>query len=259
MSELTVPIRGAEMAVTRLDGPPDSTHCLVWAHGWGQSGQVFLGLAQSFSRMHPSGVIDFPGFGRAKPPPETWDTAAYADAVADWLRSLSPRSLIWIGHSFGCRVGLQIAARHPGLLRGMVLIAAAGLPRQRSLLETIRLKARSRVYKLASRLAPNEAARERLRARFGSADYRNAGPMRGILVKVIQEDLTQVASTVTCPTLLVYGKQDTETPPEIGERLARLIKNAELVVLDGYDHYDILSRGQHQVATQIRKFLDGRV
>jgi pimeloyl-ACP methyl ester carboxylesterase len=256
MSEFTVPIRGAEMAVTRLDGPHGTAHALVWAHGWGQSGQAFLGLAQSFSRMYPSTVLDFPGFGRSKPPPATWGTADYADAVADWLRSVSPQSLIWIGHSFGCRVGLQIAARHPNLLRGMVLIAAAGLPRQRGLIETIKVEARSRVYKLASRLAPNELARERLRARFGSADYRNAGPMRGILVKVIQEDLTQVASTVACPTLLVYGKQDTETPQEIGERLAHLIKSAELVVLDGYDHYDILSRGQHQVATQIRKFLD---
>jgi len=132
MSELTVPIRGAEMAVTRLDGSDGAAHSLVWAHGWGQSGQAFLGLAQSFSRMYPSSVVDFPGFGRSKPPPGTWGTADYADAIAEWLRSLSPQSLIWIGHSFGCRVGLQIAARHPGLLRGMILIAAAGLPRQRN-------------------------------------------------------------------------------------------------------------------------------
>ena len=34
------------------------------------------------------------------------------------------------------------------------------------------------------------------------------------------------------------------------------LRDSELIVLDGYDHLDILSRGQHQVATQIRKFLD---
>jgi pimeloyl-ACP methyl ester carboxylesterase len=73
---------------------------------------------------------------------------------------------------------------------------------------------------------------------------------------VIREDLTSQARQVACPTLLIYGARDTETPPEIGERLRKLIPNSELAVLEGFTHNSILSEGRHQVAVRIRRFLD---
>ncbi|MEJ2116749.1 MAG: alpha/beta hydrolase [Alphaproteobacteria bacterium] len=228
---------------------------LVWAHGWGQSGAAFYPFAESLARMWSSTAIDFPGFGRSTVPPATWGTEDYADAIAGWLRTLPPANRIWIGHSFGCRVGMQIAARHPGLLTGMVLIAAAGLKRRRSLWETLRFKARVYAFKLAKLFVPEGPRRDALRARFGSADYKNAGPMRAIFIKTVSEDLTDVASQVSCPTLLVFGRNDADTPVEMGERLSRLIPSARLVVLEGFGHLDILTRGQHQTANEIRKFV----
>src|SRR5882724_9364418 len=94
---------------------------LVWGHGWSQSGLALQPMAESLARFAFSSLIDFPGFGSSPMPPEVWGTAEYADAVANWLGSLPPRRRIWVGYSFGCRVGIQIAARHPGLLSGMIL------------------------------------------------------------------------------------------------------------------------------------------
>ena len=79
--------------------------------------------------------------------------------------------------------------------------------------------------------------------------------MRRILVKVINEDLSDIATTVKCPTLLIYGAKDTETPPEIGERLSRIIPASKLIVMDDYDHYTILSQAHHQVVRQINQFM----
>ena len=79
--------------------------------------------------------------------------------------------------------------------------------------------------------------------------------MREILAKVVREDLTDVARQISCPVLLIYGGKDTETPPEIGERLAELIPNADLNVLDTQDHYSLLGDGRHQVAKRVRDFL----
>ncbi len=70
------------------------------------------------------------------------------------------------------------------------------------------------------------------------------------------EDLTDVAKAVRCPTLLIYGTADTETPPEIGQRFKNLIPGSELVLLNGFGHLSVLSEGRHQVVLQIRKFLD---
>ena len=90
---------------------------------------------------------------------------------------------------------------------------------------------------------------------MGSADYRSAGALRPVFSRVVSENLTNVARNVQCPTLLIYGKEDTETPPEIGERLKMLIPGAELAILDSFGHLNILSEGRHQVALRIRKFL----
>jgi len=241
-----------EVPCRRADAPH-----LVFAHGWGQSGAAMLGIAGGLSAFARSTVLDFPGFGASPPPPGEWGTADYADAMADWLRGLQPARRIWIGHSFGCRVGLQLAARHPALLHGMVLIAAAGLKRRRTRVERLRLWGRVRLFKAMKRFVRDEAALERLRRRFGSADYANAGPLRPILMKVLAEDLADVAPGVGCPTLLIYGSLDVDTPPEIGERLAALIPQASLTVLDGFTHNSILSDGQEQVKMEIMKFLRG--
>lgn len=241
------------MAVTRL-GPDDGTGPeLIWVHGWGQSGAAFMELARAFARNASSAVLDLPGFGNSPMPPTDWGTADYADAIAGWIASLPPRKRVWIAHSYGCRVGIQLAARHPGLLAGMVLIAAAGLPRHRTLIQTVRLKARIYAFKLAKRLTP-AGERERLYAKAGSADARSAGALRPIFVRAVNENLTLEAAKVACPTLLIYGRDDDDTPPEIGARLNGLIAGSELLVLNGFDHHTILTAGMHQLVSEISRF-----
>ncbi len=233
---------------------PSHQH-LIWGHGWGQSSVAFVPLAETLKPFAPSTLIDFPGFGQSASPPPSWGTAEYADAVAQWLRSRPRAQQVWIGHSFGGRVGIQLAARHPQLLAGMVLIASAGLPRQRTFSQQIRFSLRKTFFKTAKRFLREGPQLERLRQRMGSADYRSAGALRPIFNRVVSEDLTATAREVQCPTLLIYGEEDTETPPEMGQRLKALIPRTELTVLDGFGHLNILNEGRHQVALRIRKFL----
>jgi pimeloyl-ACP methyl ester carboxylesterase len=121
------------MAVFRLDGEASQrAPLLIWGHGWGHTHRALLPLAESLRRVAPSALVDFPGFGESPIPPGPWGTEDYADAMAEWLAGLGTTRRVWIGHSFGSRVGLQLAARHPELVQGLFLIAAAGLPRQRS-------------------------------------------------------------------------------------------------------------------------------
>ena len=229
----------------------------IWAHGWGQDHRAFLPLATALERRGTHSLVDFPGFGDSPPPPAAWSTADYADAMADWLSTLPRAKRIWIGHSFGCRVGLQLAARHADAIDGLFLVAAAGLQRTRTPLQQLKIKMRVTAYKSLKFLPQLGIDTTALRAKFGSADYRNAGPMRPILVKVVQEDLTDVARAVRCPVQLVYGEFDDETPPEIGQRLAKLVPNAAVSVLPRFDHYTILTSGAHQVQHQLEKFVSG--
>jgi pimeloyl-ACP methyl ester carboxylesterase len=246
---------GGTFAVVHVGDQRDDLTDIVWGHGWNHSSSALLPMATSLAHFAFSSLIDFPGFGRSPMPPEVWGTADYADAVAGWLNGLPPRRRIWVGHSFGCRVGIQLAARHPGLLSGMVLMAAAGLPRKRTFMERLGLFWRRSVFQIAKLVAPEGPARNRLRARFGSADYQAAAAMRPILVRVVNENLASTAAKVECPVLLIYGANDRDTPPEMGRRFQSLIPRAELVILDGFDHLGLLDEGRHQAVYQIQRFL----
>jgi pimeloyl-ACP methyl ester carboxylesterase len=249
---------GGEFAAfeTAADSPPAGP-LLIWAPGWGQSHRELLPLADSLRRCGRSILIDLPGFGASPPPPGAWGTADYADAVAEWLAGTATARHIWIGHSFGCRVGLQLAARHPELVAGLFLIAAPGLSPRRSPTARARLAARRWAFRAARRFVPEGPRRERLRQLFGSADYHQAAPaMRQVLVKAVTEDLSAPARAVCCPALLVYGADDRDTPPDIGERLQRLMPRARLVVLRGFGHLDTVTEGRHQLAQLIAEFVE---
>jgi len=232
------------------EGPP-----VFWGHGWGQNHQAFLPLAQSLNSMGQHCLVDFPGFGKSPVPDEAWGTEEYADKLAELIKSQTDEKIIWVGHSFGCRVGLQLAARHPELIAELCLVAAAGLPRKRPLWHKLYYGARVYLFKFLKKLIPMGLSKEWLYQKFGSADYRNAGPLRQILVKVVNEDLSKVAEDINCPVTFIYGSNDTETPPEIGERLSRIIPNSKLILMDGFDHYSILTGAQHQVAHKINALI----
>ena len=250
-------VSGTELALFHVDGDsPEGSVELIWAHGWGHTHENMLPLAQAMRRSARSVLIDFPGFGASPAPPAPWGTAEYADAMAEWLGGLPPARRIWIAHSFGCRVGLQLAARHPGTLSGLFLIAAAGLPPQRSPWARARVRARRWAFRLARQVTPEGPARDRLRQRLGSADYRAAGKLRPILVKAVSEDLSAMARAVRVPAVLIYGDQDRETPPEMGVRLNNLMPQSRLYLLRGFDHWSLLTDGRHLIIQRLGEMME---
>ena len=101
------PAAAAPFAYEEVGLPANArTVRLVWAHGWGQDRRALSPLAEALSGQGSHLLLDFPGFGESPPPPDAWDTAAYADATAEVLATRPPAAkTIWVGHSFGCRVG----------------------------------------------------------------------------------------------------------------------------------------------------------
>nr|VFK37826.1 MAG: Pimeloyl-ACP methyl ester carboxylesterase [Candidatus Kentron sp. SD]VFK42492.1 MAG: Pimeloyl-ACP methyl ester carboxylesterase [Candidatus Kentron sp. SD]VFK78153.1 MAG: Pimeloyl-ACP methyl ester carboxylesterase [Candidatus Kentron sp. SD] len=227
----------------------------IWAHGWGQNHSALLPLARPLKAMGSHYVLDLPGFGQSARPAATWGTKDYARHLAAWLKTLPPGKRIWVGHSFGCRVGIQLAAVYPDLVNALFLIGAAGLPRKRTPAQKIRLTVRIYAYKLLRGILISLGISHAwLAARFGSSDYRNAGEMRDILMTVIREDLTDIAPRVSCPVHLIYGENDTQTAPEAGERYVRLMTDSQLTILPMHDHYSVLSDGRHQILAHLKTF-----
>ena len=95
------------------------------------------------------------------------------------------------------------------------------------------------------------------RAAFGSADYKNAPEvLRKTLVRLVNEDLRPLLPDISCPTLLIWGENDTATPLSDGQEMARLIPDAGLCVIRGAGHFAFVER-PFEVHRILHSFLGG--
>jgi len=230
---------------------------IIWLHGWGQDHASLLPLASLYKNRTRNTLYDLPGFGKSAMLPAGAGTADYADTLINDLRETGSKDVIIVGHSFGCRVALRIAAKTPDLVAGLVLISAAGLKRKRGLFWTIRslgLKLLGKLAHVSDRFFKT-ALKAKYRERFGSRDYKAAGPLRPTFVATVNEDLTGISVDIKTKTLLLYGNEDTETPPELGISFNSLLANSRLKILKGFGHLNILTAGAHQCQHNINQFI----
>ena len=218
------------------DGNP-----VVLLHGWGVDSSAMRPLLtlirdQASSRAY---ALDFPGFGFSDPPPQAWGVSEFVHLLEGFLDSLGLTRVDIIAHSFGGRVAIKLAAQNPQRVGRLVLVDSAGIRRKRT--ASYRLKvALAKTVKFLFKTVPGLARAlrlDRLVARQGSSDYRNAGQLRTTFVKVVNEDLQSCLPLIQSQTLLVWGSQDDSTPLADGQRMQALIPGARLEVIPGAGHF----------------------
>jgi pimeloyl-ACP methyl ester carboxylesterase len=219
-------------------------------HGWGRDHSDYAGIlpkategesrAESLASRCGLLVPDLPGFGVTPPPAAAWGSEEYAGLMARLLDTEVGEPVVVIGHSFGGRVAVRLAASRPDLVRSLVL---TGAPLARATHNVGSGKRRRIVpaYRLGRRLYRtgiiNEDRMESLRRKYGSYDYVHAtGIMREILVRLLAENYTDDLAAISCPTELVWGADDREVPLGVAREIAKAIPGATLRVLPGAGH-----------------------
>lgn len=219
-----------------LYGPGTAAPWVLALHGWARDHRDFAAALapREGGEAIDAIALDLPGFGATPAPGEPWGSPQYAAAVAEVLAEMAPRVVV-LGHSFGGRVAVHLAAAHPEQVAGLVL---AGVPLSRPDGARSRPAPAYRAIRSLARIGlVREPALERVRQRYGSADYRAVtGVMRSVFVRSVAEEYGAALAAVACPTILVWGEDDRETPLDVGRRAEAAIKGAELVVLPGTGH-----------------------
>ncbi|HQH28232.1 MAG TPA: alpha/beta hydrolase [Oligoflexia bacterium] len=231
---------------------------VVMLHGWGQTKENLRPLGELLAEFASVHLVDLPGFGDSTPPPGIWGTEEYAARILAYLDELDLRRVVLLGHSFGGKVALRFAAKHPERLEKLVLIASSGLRPHRAWRKRLRFFAISVlrcVVRFIEKYLRLPAYRKWFIARFASPDYKNAGLLRQTFVRVVNEDLAPFVARISTPALLLWGNEDTETPPETAERLHKLLRHSKLLVLPGRGHYPFFDSGLHLCAHYITDFL----
>lgn len=221
---------------------------IVLLHGWGSNIKLFANLIELLSKKYMVVAMDMPGFGESEEPPSAWCVDDYAKFVIDFLSDYDTKKVMLLGHSFGGRVIIKLNSRNdlPFEITKVILVDSAGILPPKSNKKSFRTyyyKAGKAILStgIAQKIASD--ALENFRKKMGSADYAAASPlMRQVLVKTVNEDLEPLLPNIKCPTLLVWGVNDTATPLSDGEKMEKLIPDAGLVKLENAGHYSFLEQ-----------------
>lgn len=211
---------------------------LIFLHGWRLNGQVWLPIISSLNRLNLNIYsLDLPGFGHSDTPRPNFTLKGYAGVVKEFIEKLKLKNVTIVGHSFGGRLALKLAAGDGNLIKKLVLADSAG-PRQRgrTFLLTVK-KIIAKILKPFFRLPLLRVLRIKIYRFIGAEDYVTVPEtLKQIFINVINEDLTPLLSSIKVPTLIIWGEDDKITPLTVAKILKEKIADSELAVLPSAGH-----------------------
>jgi pimeloyl-ACP methyl ester carboxylesterase len=175
-----------------------------------------------------------------------------AGLAEDALSQAPEGKFVLIGLSMGGYVAFEIMRRAPERVCGLVLLDTSARPDTAEATE-VRLK----LMKLAE---TNFAeVTESLLARLSYPERMKLPAVRGVIQSMAtslgkevffrqqqaiigRPDSRPTLANIDCPTLIICGREDLITPPEIAEEMADGIKYAELKIIEECGHLSTLDR-----------------
>lgn len=221
---------------------------VVMLQGWGTDLGIYDSVASTINSEYRFIQFDMPGFGGSDEPRNAWNVDAYVDFFCKFLEALNIKKVSLIGHSYGGRVIIKLAAREhiPFEITNIVLIDSAGILPRKSFAQKMKVKRYKVLKKILNMKFIYVLFPELIddwKSKQGSEDYRNATPiMRQCLVLAVNEDLTDLLSKIKQDTLLIWGDKDKDTPIRDAKIMEEKIPNSGLAVLVGTGHFSFLEQ-----------------
>lgn len=224
---------------------------IIILHGWGSSSAAWEVTKQLLEKSRlPAGrqgyqvlVPDLPGFGKEPPPKKPWSVSDYVDWVLDKFGQLD--KFVLIGHSFGGRIAIKLAAQSPEKVEKLILTGAAGI-RFASLKERMKITLfllGSKIFNLFFYLPPfnfiKPLSRKILYYLLGAKDYvgLHNETIKETFKKVINEDLVSQMRQIKVPTLLVWGEKDLVLPLYHAKLMQKEISGSKLEIIKDAGHW----------------------
>ena len=199
-------------------------------------------------------TVDLRGAGLSGKPEGSYSTGLFADDVAAFMRAAGVGQAHVAGLSLGAATGMQLAARHPSLVKSLSLHSAWHKSDEflRAVVESWRIMAEGMgdVTEMVIRgIFPWCYTPELYAARpeyiDGLADFVRGRPMPAVDAflrqssAVLAHDASAALGSITAPTLITFGRHDMVTSTRFAEPLSSGIGNSEIVVFEEAAHAPI--------------------
>jgi 3-oxoadipate enol-lactonase len=229
-------------------------HTIVLSHALGCDVMMWDALANHLAADCRVICYDHRGHGLSDAPTGPYTMAELADDAARLIEALQTGPVVFVGLSMGGMVAQELALRHPGKVKALVLAnTTSGYPAEAQAgwaqriagieaggLESIVDGAMQRWFHAAFH-AEQAATVARWRQRVVSCD--KAGYI-ACCHAISQVDTTARLPQIKVPVMVIAGELDLGTPPAMGKAIAQGIAGASLVVLPEASHLSVLEQPQ---------------
>ena len=218
---------------------------VVLVHGLAVSHRYLMPLAGQLAPRYPVRVVDLPGFGLSDEPGRVLDLPELADWLAEWLTSVGVGPAALLGNSFGCQVAVELAVRHPTLVRCLVLVGPTMDPHART--------APRQVLRWLRDLRHEDLFQVPIILR----DVAEAGPRRAVQTFriALHDPIEQKLPAVHVPALVTRGGLEPVVSQSWAEQAARLLPHGELAVVPAGPHNANYTTAEN-LAALVLPFLD---
>jgi pimeloyl-ACP methyl ester carboxylesterase len=252
-------VNGVDAFVATGGKPIDkSLPAVVFLHGAGFDHSTWALHSRWFAH-HGFTVLapDLPGHGRSagKPLPTIADMADWTAAL---LIAADARPAKLIGHSMGSLIALETAARYPGRVAGLSLIAtAAAMTVGPDLLKAaeandpvaidmVSIWGLGFAAELGGSLAPglwmHQGAQRLLQQCAPGVLYNDLAACNAY------QNALSAVTQIKVPVTFILGERDQMTPAKAGKTLAKATPNARTFILRGAGHMTMVERPDELLA-----------
>jgi len=181
--------------------------------------------------------------------------AGLADFIHEFMKFKQYPPVSLLGNSLGGHVGLVYTLKHPENVNALILTGSSGLyenamggsfpPRQNY--EFIKAKTAETFYD------PEVATKELVDEVYEIVNSRNKGLRIVMMAKsAIRHNVSNEIHKIKVPVCLIWGRNDTITPPEVADEFHELLPNSELHWIDKCAHAPMMERPE-----EFNQILDG--
>ncbi|HLO56073.1 MAG TPA: alpha/beta hydrolase [Saprospiraceae bacterium] len=215
---------------------------LVLLHGLLGALSNFEGIINHFSKTHNVVVPILPLFEISL---RSLSVMRLVDYVDDFVHYKNYTKVHILGNSLGGHIAQLYALKNPDTTSSMTLTGSSGLFEsamgntfpKRGNYEYMKKKAESVFYD------PAVATKELVDDIYVTVnDLKKAMCVIAIAKSAVRHNLEDRLDDIKCPTLLIWGIQDSVTPIWVGEKFHELIPNSELVKVDHCGHAPMMER-----------------
>lgn len=220
---------------------------LILIHGLSDDCHLWDTLIPETSRYFRTITLDVRGHGHSSKPEMPYSISLFAADLFEFMNKLGITQANLMGLSMGAAIAEQLTLNHPRMVKSLVLLSAFdhvppsvrdNLLRLRNSITTGGL---SVFFDEAIKLVLtqdfidcNFDAVEELKKQAVSMN--SAAAISQATAACMYFDLSDQIDRITAPTLIISGKEDIFTPPNLAEKIHQSIAGSQLVIIEGVGH-----------------------